>query len=125
MKIRNALVVALLYAGQAVAHHAEAVFDQRQILSVTGTVKAFVWANPHSLIYLEVTGASGQTDVNVFEGGSAVVMKRNGWSRGSLKVGDKLAVDFHPRIDKKPGGQFVTATLTDGTKLAWRPVTTP
>src|ERR1039458_1896729 len=123
MKIRNAFVLALLYAGQAVAHHAEAVFDQRQILSVTGTVKAFVWANPHSLIYLEVTGASGQTDVSVFEGGSAVVMKRSGWARVSLKVGDKSAADYHPRIDKKPGGQFVTATLPDGTKLAWRAVT--
>jgi hypothetical protein len=92
---------------------------------VIGTVKEFLWANPHTLIYLEVPGISGKSDVLAFEGGSAGIMRRNGWSRRSVKVGDKLTIEFHPRRDKKPGGMLITATLTDGTKLGWQPATTP
>ena len=125
MKLWVALTLGLLSGTRVLAHHAEAVYDHSRALSVTGTVKEFLWANPHALIYLEITDARGRTDVSVFEGGSAIVMTRNGWSRDSLKVGDKLAIDYYPRRDKKPGGMLVTATLADGTKLGWRPPTTP
>jgi hypothetical protein len=125
MKTCAALALLLLCGSRVLAHHAEAVFDRSQVLSVTGTVKGFLWANPHTLIYLEVADSSGRTDVNVFEGGSAVVMRRYGWSRDSLKVGDKLSISYHPRRDRKPGGLLITATLADGKKLGWQPVTTP
>jgi Family of unknown function (DUF6152) len=122
---RIAASLLLLLTGQVIAHHAEAEYDRTRTLSVSGTVKAFLWANPHTLILLEVTDSSGRTDVDVFEGGSVIVMRRTGWARDSLKVGDKVAITFHPRRDNKRGGMFLTASGTDGRVLGWRPATDP
>ena len=122
IKFWSALAVMLLYVGDAVAHHAEAAYDHSRVLSVTGTIKEFLLANPHTLIYLEVTDSSGQTDLAVFQCGSAIVMTRSGWSRNSLKAGDKIYIDYYPRRDKKPGGMLITATREDGEKLTWRPL---
>lgn len=125
MKPTTALGLTLLFASHAMAHHAEAVFDHSQTLSVTGTVKEFLWANPHTLVYLSVSDATGKLNVATFEGGPAAVMTRNGWSRSTLKVGDTVAVEYYPRRDRKPGGLLVIATLADGKKLGWRPAGMP
>jgi hypothetical protein len=121
MKIWSALAPMLLYTSHLTAHHAEAAFDHKRLASVPGSVKEFLWANPHSLIYLEVTTASGPIDVSVFEGGSVNAMRRYGWSARSLKPGDKVTIDYYPRRDQKPGGMLVAATLSDGKKLTWQP----
>jgi hypothetical protein len=122
MMICSAFAVMLLHMECAVAHHAEATFDHGRVLSVAGTIKEFLLANPHTLIYLEVTDSSGKTDLAVFQGGSAIVMTRNGWSRNSLMVGEKIHIDYYPRRDKKPGGMLITATRENGEKLTWRPL---
>jgi hypothetical protein len=121
MKIWSTLALLLLYTTHVAAHHAEASFDHQKLASVPGTVKEFLWANPHALIYLEVTEPNGQIDVNIFEGGSVTVMRRYGWSAGSLKPGDRVTIDYYPRRDKRPGGMLVGATLSDGKKLTWQP----
>lgn len=122
MAICVAVAVMLCHMEYAAAHHAEATFDHSRVLSVTGTVKEFLLANPHTLIYLEVTDSSGKTDLAVFQGGSAIVMTRYGWSRNSLMVGDKIHIDYYPRRDQKPGGLLVAATRENGEKLTWRPL---
>ena len=124
MKIWGVLAVMLLCMGQVEAHHGEALFDYRQTQSVSGTVKAFLWANPHVRVSLEIADARGTTDVSAFEAGSVGVMQRNGWSRQSLVIGDKLAITYHPLIhDKKPGGMLISAMLADGRVLSWQPPT--
>lgn len=120
MKLWSALALTLLYASHVPAHHAEALFNPNKLASVHGTVKEFLWANPHALVYLEVTEPSGRIDVNVFEGGSVPVMGRKGWSAGSLKPGDQVTVDYHPRRDNTPGGMLIAATLANGKKLTWQ-----
>jgi diphthamide biosynthesis methyltransferase len=122
MSICCAFAVTLLHMEYAVAHHAEVTFDHSRVLSVIGTIKEFLLANPHTLIYLEVTDSSGKTDLAGFQGGSAIVMTRNGWSRNSLMVGDKIHIDYYPRRDQKPGGMLITATRENGEKLTWRPL---
>lgn len=121
MKTSYALALTVLCARQAVGHHAEGEFAHNRLTSAVGTVKEYLWVNPHALIYLQVTSASGRTEVTIFEGGSVKLMKRAGWTSNSLKPGDKVTVDYHPRRDKRPGGMFVTATLADGQKLTWQP----
>ncbi len=124
MKIWGAaLALTLLFTIDAVAHHSEAAFDQDQIITVSGTVKEYLWINPHVLIYLEISDARGRSDVTIFQGGPPVDMKRAGWSRDSLKAGDRLTITYYPRRDTKPGGMLVTATLTDGKVLGWRSAT--
>jgi len=121
MKIRRVLAAMLLCMGQVEAHHGEALFDYRQTQSVTGTVKTYLWANPHVRVSLEIADARGHTDVSAFEAGSVSVMQRSGWSRQSLVIGEKLAITYHPRNDKKPGGMLISAMLADGRLLGWQP----
>ena len=120
MRIWLPMVLAPLIAGPVPAHHAEAVFDHSAVLTTAGTVRDFLWANPHTLIYLETADAGSHNDVLVLEGGSAIVMRRSGWSPDTLKVGDKLTVTYHPRRDHKPGGMLLGATTADGRTFTWR-----
>ena len=121
MRTLYALALTVLCAMRAVGHHAEAEFAHNQLTSATGTIEEYLWVNPHALIFLQVTSASGRSDVTSFQGGSIKVMKRAGWTSNSLKPGDKVTIEYHPRRDKQPGGMFVTATLADGKKLTWQP----
>ncbi len=125
MTLRAALALTAFLAGHAGAHHAESVYDHGRVLSTSGAVKEFLWANPHVLVYLEVTDDKGRTDVNIFECGAVIVMMRNGWSRESLKVGDKLLITYSPRRDARPGGMLLTATDARGRTLGWQTATSP
>ena len=125
MKTLTALLLSTLVLVQAQAHHAEAMFDHTHPLTVTGAVKNYLWANPHTLIYLETTAPSGKPEVIVFEGGPASIMKTHGWTRVTLKAGDKLTLTYYPRRDGKSGGMLLTATTTDGKIMSWRATATP
>jgi len=61
--LKNALVAltvgCLLWPASRQAHHSQAMYtDANGVISITGVVKRFEFTNPHSFIYLEVTGAA-------------------------------------------------------------------
>ena len=58
---------------------------------VTGIVKEFEPANPHTKIVLEITDEKGTRDVE-FEGHSRNNYYRGGWRDGMVKVGDKITL---------------------------------
>jgi len=94
-------------AGPASAHHSFGRFDMQKTLAITGTVKEFVWANPHSWLYLTVAKKNGDTEVWAFECSSPNMMIRWGWHAADLKPGDKITIDTHPARD----GQLLGATF--------------
>jgi hypothetical protein len=51
------------------------------------------------------------------EGMSPNYLARRGWSKNSLKFGDKVTIVIRPLRDGSPGGMFVKATLADGREL--------
>jgi Family of unknown function (DUF6152) len=111
----------LILAIPAWAHHSMAGFDRTKTISITGTVKEFKWANPHSWIDLEIPdGKGGVTDWNV-EMTSPAVLIRAGWKSSVMKPGDKVTVACHPQVSGEPGGIFVSVTLPDGRTLTDRP----
>jgi hypothetical protein len=116
-----AIAFGLLAAIPAWAHHSMAGFDRTKTISITGTVKEFKWANPHSWIEVEVPdGKGGVTDWNV-EMTSPAVLIRAGWKSSVMKPGDKVTVACHPQQTGEPGGIFVSVTLSDGRTLTDRP----
>jgi hypothetical protein len=115
------LLIACLCAVGLSAHHSMAGFDRNKTVNLTGTVKQFKWANPHSWIEMEVPNDKGGTDIWNVEMTSPAVLIRAGWKSNTIKPGDKVTVACHPQQTGEPGGIFVSLTLADGTTLTDRP----
>jgi len=92
------------------------MFDLKQSLTLTGTVKVFQWTNPHCWIQLDVAD-SGQPVEWSIEMGSTTELFRNGWRPATLQAGGRIKVVIHPVRDGKHGGVFVSATAEDGAPL--------
>ena len=118
--MRSALVIAavaaLLPLG-ATAHHSAARFDLsiRDNL-VTGIVKEFQPANPHTKIVLEVTDEKGTRDIE-FEGHSRNNYYRSGWRVGMVQPGDKITLIAAPTRDGSDGGYALGVITEDGTQF--------
>ena len=105
-------------SGVSFAHHSFARFDIGKTVAVTGTVTQWVWANPHSWIYLNVKRTDGTVEEWGFECSSPNMMIRWGWNRADINVGDKLTVDTHPARDGRHYGSVFAVYLSDGRVLA-------
>src|SRR5690242_10993633 len=75
------------------AHHAfNAEFDGSKVTRWVGTVTKVEWTNPHARFYVDVKDANGVPTNWNFEMGSPVQLRRQGWTRDSLKAGDQITV---------------------------------
>ncbi len=99
--------------GLGEAHHSFAMFDQSKTVTLKGVVKEFQWSNPHVVIWVYTAPASGPPELWSVELTSPGNLSRQGWSRQSLKAGDKVAVDIAPLRDGEHGGGFRQVVLTD------------
>ena len=115
MKYQRSFMFALLAAAliaaaaPAFAHHSFAMFDITKQQTVTGTVSRIDWTNPHIWLWIDVPNDKGGSDTYGFEGMSPNFLARRGWTRTTLKAGDKITVNYRPMKDGKNGGMFMTA----------------
>jgi len=112
------IAASLLMASLALAHHSFAMFDTTSTVTLTGTVTAFEWTNPHAYIELDVPEANGTAKKHwSVELGSPSILQQSGWKYKDLKFGDKVTLTLNPKRDKQPGGLLVQVTLPDGRVL--------
>lgn len=113
MSASRALICAAALAGTsaAVAHHSFAMFDSEHPKTIEGVVKEFQWTNPHTWIQVDVTGPDGKIVEYSIEGSSPNGLRREGWTRTSIKPGDKVVMVIRPLKDGGPGGAFVRTTI--------------
>ena len=112
------IAASLLVASLALAHHSFAMFDTSSTVTLTGTVTAFEWTNPHAYIELDVPEANSSNKKHwSIELGSPSILQQSGWKYKDLKFGDKVTLTLNPLRDKKPGGLLVQVTLPDGRVL--------
>jgi len=109
------LVISMLaIAGVSLsAHHSFAVFDMTAEKTITGVVSKFEWTNPHTFIFVDVTNDKGVTETWAIEGMSPNYLGRRGWSKNSVKPGEKITVSVRPLKEGKPGGMFIRAQVGD------------
>lgn len=101
----------------ALAHHSAARFDfTNRDAKVTGIVKEFEVANPHTKIVLEITDDKGTRDVE-FEGHSRNNYYRAGWRPDLVHIGDKITLEIAPKRDGTDGGYARSVIAADGTKF--------
>ena len=109
------LIAGLSAATSVLAHHSYAMFDRTKTATMNGTVRTFQWTNPHAYLWVNAVNASGGTDVWAFEfGGGVNGLARNGWTKTTLKEGDKVSVKYNPLKDGRTGGEFQTVTFANG-----------
>jgi hypothetical protein len=110
--IPRLLVLCLVWL-PAAAHHSGADVDLTRVVSIAGTVKEFVWANPHCWLYVLVPNDHGGTDEWAVESGAVMIMARTGMRSKSFKQGDKVEVKLSPRKDGRLGGSMKYVKLLE------------
>ena len=85
-------LAALVSAGSLQAHHSLQNYDTTKAVHVKGTIVKFQQINPHSFIFVEETGADGQTHRWAVEGPSVLGVKRSGFANNVLKPGDVVEI---------------------------------
>ncbi len=87
------IVGAAFSAMPSIAHHSfAAVFDRDDPVELTGTVTRVEWTNPHAWFFIDVEADDGEVENWAFEMGSPNHLRRRGWNRNSLQVGDVVTV---------------------------------
>jgi hypothetical protein len=106
------------------AHHSFAAeYDSRKTITVHGIVQKVAWVNPHAYVWVDVKDDSGKVITYAFESLSSNALMRGGWTKNSLKAGDKVTVDGYLAKDGKPlsdGSIHANSkliTLADGRKV--------
>lgn len=88
------------------------MYDSQKQTTLVGTISEFRWSNPHAWIHLEVRDPATKGEVSwVFESLGTNQLTRAGWTRDSLKTGDKAEVVFNPLRDGSHGGRVVSVNV--------------
>jgi len=77
------------------AHHSRANFQLDNVVEMSGIVTEFKWANPH--VYFEMELEDGETWL--IEGHSVPGVLGLGWTRDTIKVGDRIRIGANPDLD--------------------------
>ncbi len=100
------------------AHHGNAAYDDKNPITIKGTVTEFSWTNPHVQIYLDVKDDKGNVahwSVETYSPGKLV---RAGWSKDVIKPGDVVSINLIPEKNGAPVGFLHKMVLSNGKVLA-------
>jgi hypothetical protein len=118
MTNRKSMTAALALAliAPALAHHSSAMYDETKTATVEATIAKVEWENPHITIWAYVSNPqkSGGYELYGIQSGSINLLTRGGWTKTTLKSGEKVTIEYFPLRDGRPGGSLVKAVHADG-----------
>ena len=122
-KICGLAVLALLApCGLLFAHHGTAGFyDQTRKIRIEGVAKQFAWRNPHCGLFLISKDAAGNEVTYVLEMGSPNTLGRMGFTRNSIKPGDKVVAEVHVSFTNPAAGEAEARFVEVNGKLVATP----
>ena len=123
--MKNVLVFCSLALAAALpasvsAHHSYAMFDHSKEVVLKGTVKEWQWTSPHAWLYIVVPTGKGEPIKYSVEAGNPGLLRRQGFSKGSMAPGDKVTVYVSPLKSGQNGGALNAVQLSDGKLLGER-----
>jgi hypothetical protein len=112
------VVVGVLLAGAAAAHHSAPVFYKiNERVTIDGTVTEFRFSNPHAILKLDVVAENGETQHWTAETTSPSILRRRGWSQQSFEPGERVKLEAMPSVDGSYLVRIVRAFRADGTEI--------
>lgn len=105
----------------AQAHHSfPATYKVDEETKIQGTVKAFLFRNPHSFLHVEARDKGGKMVTWAVEWAAGGALSAQGVSAGTLKPGDKVNITGNPARDAASHRLRMTAVErpSDGWKWA-------
>jgi len=107
--------VAFAWTATVLAHHSSAMYDNQRTVTLRGVVTEFRWTNPHVTMTI---ATDPQRELWIVEATSPGNLTRAGWTRTSMRVGDRVEVTAAPLRDGGHGGYCRGVTLTtSGSRL--------
>jgi hypothetical protein len=109
----------LMISGLTYAHHGSQVsYDLSKMVTLEGTVTEFQWRNPHVYILYDVKDAQGKVVTWGAETHSPIVCEnQDGWTKSTLKPGDKITISVFPSKIDTPRGLLAKIVLNGKTIL--------
>ena len=117
MDLLIAVVAVILFNVPVWAHHGNAAYDDKNPITIKGTVTEFAWTNPHVQIYLDVKDDKGSVihwSVETYSPGKLV---RAGWTKEIVKAGDQVSINLIPAKNGSPVGFLHKLVLPNGKEL--------
>ena len=106
------------WAAPTLAHHSfDAQYDRGKTIVLKGTVTKVEWTNPHARFYVDVKDQNGKVVNWNMELGSPNGLRRAGWSRNTLSMGDEVAVTASLARDGSRMANAREVMLADGKKI--------
>lgn len=99
------------------AHHGNSAYDMSKTVPYKATVTDFLYTNPHTQVYFDVTDENRKVEHWVAETTNPGMLNRVGWTRTSLKPGDQVTLIANPN---KVGARVVflqKVVFSDGKEL--------
>jgi uncharacterized protein DUF6152 len=130
-KARIALLAWWLCGIPISAHHSTLAFDGTQPTVISGVVAAFNWRYPHTSIVLDVSDSGGLGRPGrpgeivtrwTIESESLQLLSRLGWTKSSIRPGDRIRVTGARARDGAPAMRCRTIDLPDGKSLSCFPI---
>ena len=121
--IRIILLALILFATTSFAHHSYvAEFDADSPATIEGVVKEVWFKNPHVRYYITVINEDGEEVVYDTRGLTPVKLVRQGWTKKTIQVGDRVKIHGHLGHTNKRIMSILDITLEDGRVLTSRSV---
>jgi hypothetical protein len=111
----------LVISGPAFAHHSMSMYDRGHDTTFKATITQFDWVNPHAQITFTVADEHGNVEKWVAEGPGPNRLANHGWSKDSLKPGEKVTIVGNRNKDGSLTMRFERVILPDGQELVGRP----
>jgi hypothetical protein len=120
MVVPRRALLALLAIGivsPAAAHHSIALYDTDHLATLKGVVTRVEWTSPHVFVYFEVPGEADDAGEWSMELDPPVLLRRYGWQKDTVKVGDEIACTGAPARSGAHLMRGAIVELADGTQL--------
>ena len=100
------------------AHHSFAAqYDRTKSITLEGEVTNVEWMNPHVYFYIDVADANGAITNWAIELGAPNGLRRRGWGKDTLKMGDAVEIDGWLSKDGAPTANASSVIGPDGNPL--------